>query len=63
MAIVPGQFHASANTSLVVDATTQPNMPTLAGHLAAVANLDPLLLGATAYLDDVFTSRLAGDPG
>lgn len=35
--------------------------PSLADHLAAVAGQDPILMGATGYLDDVFTSRLAGD--
>jgi len=49
----------SATSSMTVKLTRIP--PELADSLEAVANLDPLLLGATAYLDDVFTTRLIGD--
>ena len=53
-----------ATTDMQVVATTHhitPVAPTLADQIAAVAGQDPILLGATGYGDDVFTSRLVGD--
>jgi hypothetical protein len=35
--------------------------PPLVDQIAALAGLDPAMLGATGYMDDVFTTRLAGD--
>jgi len=43
------------------DVQPPPPMPTLEEQIAAVAGQDPSFLGATGYLDDVFTSRLASD--
>jgi hypothetical protein len=48
-----------AISSLAVEGISQPDIPSLAEYLAAATG-DPLLLGATAYLDDVFTVRLMG---
>jgi hypothetical protein len=61
----PGvRVHMSATASMMVTAEVHhisPVFPTLAEQIAAVAGEDPILLGATGYGDDVFTSRLVGD--
>ena len=41
--------------------TTPADWPTLAEQIAATGNVDPFLLGATGFVDDAFTVRLAGD--
>jgi hypothetical protein len=51
-----------ASTTVQISAVTQPKPPpSLADQIASVAGRDPILLGATGYMDTVFTSRLAGD--
>ena len=62
----PGvKVNMAASTSMVVRGTAipvgPPPAPSLADQIAAVVGQDPVLLGATGYLDDVFTSRLTGD--
>lgn len=49
----------SASSGMAIEATTSP--PSLVDHLVEVAGQDPILMGATGYLDTVFTSRLMGD--
>jgi hypothetical protein len=62
----PGvRVNMAASTSMRVSATVTRlgpvTPPSLADQIAAVINEDPILLGATGYLDDVYTSRLVGD--
>lgn len=62
----PGvKVNMAASTSMWVIATVVPGPlpvpPSLADQIAAVIDQDPILLGATGYLDDVYTSRLVGD--
>jgi hypothetical protein len=51
----------AAGTTVQVDAVVQPKPPpSLADQIISVAGQDPILLGATGYMDNIFTSRLAG---
>jgi hypothetical protein len=51
----------AATTSMAVVGTSYVMTPLLVDQIAALAGQDPALLGATGYMDDVFTTRLAGD--
>jgi hypothetical protein len=55
---VTGDVVLVGATSLTVLATVIPLVPPLAYHIAAAAGLDPVLLGASGYNDNVFTTRL-----
>lgn len=61
MATVTGAVALSATTSMTVDGTLTYEPPSLFDQITAVAGEDPILLGATGYVDTVFTSRLASD--
>jgi hypothetical protein len=50
-------FSATATLTVVVGVP-----PSLEDQILGVLDQDPILLGASGYLDTVFTSRLAGDP-
>jgi Concanavalin A-like lectin/glucanases superfamily len=65
-AVAPSQqvLMAATASMMVVAVVThygQAEEPTLEEQLKAIAGLDPILMGATGYLDPIFTSRLAGD--
>ena len=51
----------SAAAAMMVSAVVDHVMPSLEDQLAALAGQDPILLGATGYMDNVFTTRLVGD--
>lgn len=59
MATVSGSTVLSASTSMTVSATLP--LPSLFDQISALEGQDPLMVGATAYADDVFTLRLWGD--
>lgn len=59
---VSGDAALTASAAIQAQATTTPmQMPSLADQIAAVAGQDSLLIGASGYMDDVFTTRLWGD--
>jgi len=60
-ATISGLVSLAAITGMTVQVTLAGPMPTLAEQIAAVAGEDPIFLGATGYVDTVFTSRLASD--
>jgi hypothetical protein len=52
----------SARASLVVFPEPGPvTLPSLEDQLLSVLDQDPIFVGATGYLDPVFTTRLVGD--
>ena len=51
----------SATTSMAVTGNSHITTPSLYEQIVAVCGQDPALLGATGYVDDVFTTRLVGD--
>jgi hypothetical protein len=62
----PGvRVHLVAGASMMVSATVEriapAAPPSLADQIAALAGQDPLMVGATGYLDDIFTTRLLSD--
>lgn len=61
MPTVTGQAHLAAQSSLVTTGTVTHYPPALVDSILGVIGSDPILLGATSYLDTVFTSRLASD--
>jgi hypothetical protein len=52
------QAGASMSVSATVDHVSEPS---LEEQITALAGQDPILLGATGYMDPVFTTRLVGD--
>lgn len=61
MAAVSGAVAMSATTSMVVTGDSHITTPSLYEQIVAICGQDPALLGATGYVDDVFTTRLVGD--
>jgi hypothetical protein len=60
--MITGQVAMSAQAGMRVDAkVTTIYGPSLVDQIAALAGEDPALIGATGYLDDIFTSRLMSD--
>ena len=59
MTVVSGTAHLSMQSSMQVGDVPQP--PTLLEAMLGTVGQDPSFLGATGYLDDVFTTRLASD--
>lgn len=56
MTTVNAQVQMSASSDL-----ESPHIPTLEEQIKALEGQDPLLVGSTGYMDDVFTNRLWGD--
>jgi len=61
MATVSATVAMAATTSMSVVGNSHVTTPPLVDQIAALAGQDPALIGATGYIDDVFTTRLAGD--
>lgn len=61
MTVVGGAVSMSATTSMVVVGNSHITTPSLVDQIAALGGRDPAMIGATGYVDDVFTTRLAGD--
>jgi hypothetical protein len=51
----------AATSSLVVIGTSHITTPPLVDQVLGVLGQDPALIGAMGYVDDMFTTRLAGD--
>lgn len=61
MTVVAGAVSMSATTAMVVTGNSHITTPLLVDQIAALVGQDPAMIGATGYVDDVFTTRLAGD--
>jgi hypothetical protein len=61
VATVSGTVTMASHTSMSVAAVVRPKVPTLLDQITALEGQDPLMVGATGYLDDIFTTRLVGD--
>lgn len=61
MIIDSGAVSMAATTSMVVVGNSHVTTPPLVDQIAALAGQDPAMIGATGYMDDAFTTRLAGD--
>jgi hypothetical protein len=59
--MVDGAVSMTATTSMAVVGNSHVTTPLLVDQIIALAGQDPAMLGATGYIDDVFTTRLAGD--
>jgi hypothetical protein len=59
--MVDGAVTMAATTSMAVVGNSHVTTPLLVDQILGVIGQDPALLGATGYVDDVFTTRLAGD--
>jgi hypothetical protein len=59
---VEGEVVMAATSGMTIAAQVLPFPPPLIDQIMAVVGQDPALIGATGYLDEVFTSRLMGDP-
>lgn len=56
-----GSVAMSGTASMQTDAGVVHVPPTLEDQIISVAGQDPILMGATGYMDNVFTTRLVGD--
>jgi hypothetical protein len=61
VAVVSGAITMGATTTMVVVGNSHITTTPLVDQIAALSGQDPAMLGATGYIDDVFTTRLAGD--
>lgn len=59
--MVDGAVTMTATSSMAVVGNSHVTTPLLVDQIAALAGRDPAMLGATSYMDDVFTVRLSGD--
>jgi hypothetical protein len=62
----PVRVDMYANTAMTVTAVVEtpagvPEMPSLEDQIIGVAGEDPILMGASGYLNELFTSRLLSD--
>lgn len=61
MIVNSGAITMTATASMAVVGNSHITTPPLVDQIAALAGQDPAMIGATGYIDEVFTTRLAGD--
>ena len=55
------QVMMSVSAKLTVDADVRRKAPSLFDQIQALEGQDPIMVGATGYMDDIFTTRLVSD--
>jgi len=55
------EVHMQVSAKMMVEADVRRKAPTLFDQIQALEGQDPIMVGATGYMDDIFTTRLVSD--